>query len=83
MDFYLVINHQIIASTPVAIHVATYLNILCILWLLILWNCCVNCLQDDYRKAVEEYDEKIYFSLKLICVELRNTYVRDHMCSCI
>ena len=23
------------------------------------------CLQDDYRKAVEEYDEKIYFSLKL------------------
>ena len=35
------------------------------------------CLQDDYRKAVEEYDEKIYFSLKLICVELRNTYVRN------
>ena len=34
-------------------------------------------LQDDYRKAIEEYDEKIYFSLKLICVELRNTYVRN------
>ena len=34
------------------------------------------CSQDDYRKAIEEYDEKIYFSLKLICVELRNTYVR-------
>ena len=72
------INHQIItANAPVAAHIATYyLNMLCVLWSLILCNHCVDCLQDDYRKAVEEYDEKIYFSLKLICVELRNTYVR-------
>ena len=44
----------------------------------------ICCLQDDYRKAIEEYDEKIYFSLKLICVELRNTYVRDLLnASCV
>ncbi|XP_065897186.1 proteasome activator complex subunit 3-like [Dysidea avara] len=33
---------------------------------------------EDYRKAIEEYDEKIYFSLKLITMELRNTYCILH-----
>lgn len=31
--------------------------------------------QGDYRKGVEEIDQKEFFNLRLTCIELRNTYV--------
>lgn len=31
--------------------------------------------QDDYRRGVDEYDEKVFVSFKLILRELRNIYV--------
>ena len=34
---------------------------------------CVS--QDDYRRGVNEYDEKVFVSFKLILRELRNIYV--------
>ena len=36
---------------------------------------CVCVLQDDYRRGVDEYDEKVFVSFKLILRELRNIYV--------
>ena len=48
------------------------------------WHCnkvsalsvlCVCVLQDDYRRGVDEYDEKVFVSFKLILRELRNIYV--------
>ena len=31
----------------------------------------------DYRRSVNEYDEKVFFSFKLIVMELRNMYVSE------
>ena len=36
---------------------------------------CVCVSQDDYRRGVDEYDEKVFVSFKLILRELRNIYV--------
>lgn len=33
-------------------------------------------LQQDYRRALTEYDEKVFLSFKLILTEVRNIYVR-------
>lgn len=32
-------------------------------------------LQADYRRAIDELDEKQFISLQLVCCELRNNYV--------
>lgn len=32
-------------------------------------------LQDDYRRAINEYDEKVFLSFKMVLRELRNIYV--------
>ena len=37
--------------------------------------CYVCVSQDDYRRGVNEYDEKVFVSFKLILRELRNIYV--------
>ena len=38
--------------------------------ILIVWY-----LQDDYRRAIRELDEKEFITLRLVCAELRNHYV--------
>ena len=42
---------------------------------LLLSVCYVCVSQDDYRRGVNEYDEKVFVSFKLILRELRNIYV--------
>ena len=42
---------------------------------LLLLVCYVCVSQDDYRRGVNEYDEKVFVSFKLILRELRNIYV--------
>lgn len=42
----------------------------------LLWRLC-NFVQDDYKRGIREYDEKVYFSFKLILQEIRNIYVRE------
>lgn len=32
-------------------------------------------LQDDYRRAINEYDEKVFLSFKIMLMEMRNIYV--------
>ena len=37
---------------------------------------CVGCsLQEDYRRAVDEYDEKVFHSFRLMLREVANVYV--------
>ncbi len=36
------------------------------------------CSQDDYRRAVKEYDEKVFVGFKVMLRELRNIYVSLH-----
>lgn len=36
--------------------------------------------QDDYRRSVNEYDEKVFLSFKLMLRELRNIYVSNINC---
>ena len=33
--------------------------------------------QEDYRRAVEEFDEKAFCGFRLICREVRNIYVSE------
>lgn len=39
------------------------------------WHYLCFDLQDDYRRAIQELDEKEFVTLRLVCAELRNHYV--------
>ena len=32
-------------------------------------------MQDDYKRAIDEYDEKVFLSFKMVLREIRNIYV--------
>ena len=40
-----------------------------------LYPSAVYCQQDDYRQALDEYDQKVFHNFRVILQELRNTYV--------
>ena len=40
-------------------------------------------MQDDYKRAIDEYDEKVFLSFKMVLREIRNIYVSLVIVQCL